>query len=197
MKRQDDLREMEAAHVRDIMRVREECAVEARAMEKERVALLAKHNEELRHAETDRINAIRQVDVAAVQQAANVAEVRAAALAATVAASAETLRNQVTDTAAAGTIAFAAALEPIIKDVAELRKVQYEQAGQKVGGGEAKETSAELAKILQPLITQVNVLSSAKDQGTGRKAAFDQGQVLLFALIGIGIGLLGYFVHKA
>jgi uncharacterized membrane protein len=89
------------------------------------------HSKELRAAEAKRIDAIRAVDVLSVQQAASVADMRANTLAATVVTSAEALRTQVQDAAAAATIALAAALSPIQTDVADLRKAQYEAQGQK------------------------------------------------------------------
>jgi hypothetical protein len=63
-------------------------------------------------------------------------------LATQVATSAETLRNQVAAAATAQTIALAAALEPIIKDIADLRRAQYEAQGQKTQVVETRATSA-------------------------------------------------------
>jgi hypothetical protein len=94
--------------------------------------VMRRHYEErLQKAESDRIDAIRAVDVAAVQQAAQAAEARATALAAQVAASAEAMRVQVAAAAQAAATSLAAALEPIIKDIADLRRNMYEQQGQK------------------------------------------------------------------
>jgi hypothetical protein len=50
--------------------------------------------------------------------------IQATTLVAQVAASAETLRTQVAAAATAATTALAAALEPIQKDIADLRRVQ-------------------------------------------------------------------------
>ncbi|WP_330253154.1 hypothetical protein OG874_00615 [Nocardia sp. NBC_00565] len=74
----------------------------------------------MRIAEADRINAIRQVDVNAVQRAAEVADNRATTLAGQVSTAAEAMRA-----------ALAAALEPIQKDIADLRQAQYLTAGGK------------------------------------------------------------------
>ena len=52
-------------------------------------------------------------------------------LAAQVAQSSATLRTQVQAAATAATVALAAALEPIIKDIADLRRAQYEAQGVK------------------------------------------------------------------
>jgi hypothetical protein len=77
-------------------------------------------DKELRKAESDRIDAIRAVDVGAVQRAAEVS-----------AAQAEALRNTVAAAAAAAATALGAALDPIQKDIADLRRAQYEAQGQK------------------------------------------------------------------
>jgi hypothetical protein len=122
-RRQDDLRATEAMHVKEIARLR------------------AQFEEALREKETQRIDAIRAVDVQAVQRAAEVSAVQATTLATQVQASAETLRTQVATTATAQTTALAAALEPIQKDISELRKTQYEQQGQKAAQVETRATS--------------------------------------------------------
>lgn len=111
--RQDDLRIMTAAHLKEISDLR------------------AKHATELRLAEAARIDAIRLIDVGAVNRAAEVASTQAATLATQVATVAEAMRGQVTAAATASTVALAAALEPIQKDVSDLRRVQFEQQGAK------------------------------------------------------------------
>lgn len=102
MRRQDDLREMESAHVREMM------------------ALRADYDEKLRRAETERIDAIRAVDVGAVNRAAEVQDTRASALAAQVATTADAFRAS-----------LAAALAPIQGSIEDLRRAQYETQGQK------------------------------------------------------------------
>jgi hypothetical protein len=147
-KRQDDLRAAEAKHVRDI------------------TILRAQFDEALREKETQRIDAIRAVDVQAVQRAAEVSAVQATTLATQVQASAETLRTQVATTATAQTTALAAALEPIQKDISELRKTQYEQQGQKAAQVETRATRAEdrgssqwtIGIIIGIMITVVEVI---------------------------------------
>lgn len=109
VRRQDDLREMESSHLREVMTLR------------------ADYSEQLRKAETARIDAIRAVDVAAVQRAAEVAAEAVQALATQVPITAEAVRTALT-----------AALDPILKDVQELRRIQYEQAGSKATQTEQK-----------------------------------------------------------
>jgi hypothetical protein len=111
--RLDDLRTLESAHIREVAEIR------------------FTHAREMRQAEALRLDAIRAVDVGAVNRAAEVATTQAATLAAQVATSAETLRTQVAAAASAATIALAAALEPVQKDIADLRRAQYEAQGQK------------------------------------------------------------------
>ena len=111
--RLDDLRTEQQRHGSEVLDIR------------------AAHYIEMRDAEGRRIDAIRAVDVAAVQQAAQVSATQASTLAAQVATSAETLRTQVAAAATASTVALAAALEPIQKDIADLRRAQYEAQGVK------------------------------------------------------------------
>jgi hypothetical protein len=120
VKRQDDLREADANLNKERDQHQQEMAL-----------LRARHSGELRRAETERINAIRAVDVGAVAAAAAVSATQATTLAAQVATSAETLRNQVAATQTANTVALSAALDPIQKDIADLRRAQYEAQGQK------------------------------------------------------------------
>jgi len=118
--RQDDLRDKEASHIREIVQLRAHMA-----------ELRASHARELREAEAARIDAIRAVDVGQVQRAAEVQADQATALASQVALSAETLRNTVAAAAAAAATALNTALDPIQKAIDDLRRAQYEQQGQK------------------------------------------------------------------
>jgi cobalamin biosynthesis Mg chelatase CobN len=129
--RVDDLRESETRHQTEVAR------------------LLTDRVESMMAAESHRIDAIRAVDVDAVQKASMAAATQAQTLASQVAQAAEAMRTQVAATAqaaatalsqaaeamrtqiAAVTVAAANSLEPIIKDVAELRRAQYEAQGQK------------------------------------------------------------------
>lgn len=128
--RQDDLRAAEASHMRELNAMRD------------------MHFESLRKAEAERIDAIRSVDVQAVQRAAEVQATQAATLAAQVTASAEAMRTQVAAAASAASIALAAALEPVQKDIADLRRVQYEAAGQKSQVGESRQNAAAVYALL-------------------------------------------------
>ena len=151
IKRQDDLRDAESRHVREIGKLRSDYAAE------------------LRHGETERINAIRAVDVAAVQQAAQVSATQATTLAAQVATSAETLRTQVAAAATAATVSLAAALVPIQEAIADLRRAQYEAQGRNVEKVDTRQSTGAVigyivggVGILSTLVTIILVFSRAK-----------------------------------
>jgi hypothetical protein len=109
IERQDDLRKAEAR------------AVHAEIAQLRFVAnLREKQAARLRRAESKRINAIRAVDVAA-----------ASTLAAQVTATAEALRVQVAAAQSAAVTSLNAALEPIQKDIREVRDKQSLQQGGK------------------------------------------------------------------
>jgi len=129
MRRQDDLRESENR------RIRERVHMEARIAK-----LRADHNRELRKAEAQRLDAIRGVDQAAVTADRLATETRAATLATQVALSAEAVRTQVAATAQAAQENLTRALDPMLKDIGELRQVQYTTAG---GKAEVAETKTE------------------------------------------------------
>lgn len=112
VKRQDDLRASESFHIRELMGLR------------------ADYEEKLRTAESERIDAIRAVDVGAVNRASDVQAAAAQALATQVTASADAMRNQVAAAAQAAAESLVTALLPLQTAIAELRQVQYEQAGQ-------------------------------------------------------------------
>jgi multidrug efflux pump subunit AcrA (membrane-fusion protein) len=138
--RQDDLRAMESAHLREVMSLR------------------AEYDQRLRDAETARINAIRAVDVGAVNRAAEVSSQQANTLAAQVAQSAETLRTQVATAAAAASTALAAALDPIQRDIADLRRVQYETQGGKSNVVETREARGDARLNVNTLIMSASLL---------------------------------------
>jgi cobalamin biosynthesis Mg chelatase CobN len=120
IKRQDDLREQESRHVREVLKVR------------------AAYDKELRLAESARLDAIRAVDASAVQRASDVAGTAASTLASQVTAAAVTLRGQVDAAATAAAAALVTALEPITKSIEDLRRTQYQGVGEKVAQTETR-----------------------------------------------------------
>lgn len=102
--------------------------------------LREKHQGEMRTKETERLDAIRQVDTQAVAQAAQVSATQASTLAATQATIADTLRGQVAAAATATAAALATALAPIITSIESLRQAQYQQQGEKTQRSEGTAT---------------------------------------------------------
>jgi hypothetical protein len=121
IRRQDDLRAAEARlHRSEVQHLKEIAELER------------KHATEIRQAETNRIDAIRAVDVGAVNRAAEVASAQAQNLATQLITTAEAMRVQVAAAAQQAQTGLVAALEPIQKDVSELRQVQFQQQGERV-----------------------------------------------------------------
>jgi hypothetical protein len=114
----------------DIADLRSEYADRLEEMRRYYGDKLRDNEKELRRAESDRIDAIRAVDVGNVQRAAEVS-----------AAQAEALRNTVAAAAGAAATSLAGALDPIQKDIADLRRAQYEAQGQKTQVAEIRQTS--------------------------------------------------------
>jgi hypothetical protein len=143
IERQDDLREQESRHLRELADLR------------------AVYDQRLREAETARIDAIRAVDVGAVNRAAEVSVAQAQTLANQVAVSAETLRTQVAAAASAASTALAGALGPIQKDIADLRRAQYEAQGQKTQVVEARDVTTASRLNINTVMAVISVLFAA------------------------------------
>ena len=139
MQRQDDLRELQAHYIEELARVRQDAA-------RRESELRHKYEAENRALEADRLNAIRQVDQQNVQHAAEVQQAQATALA-----------TQVLATAEASRAALTAALEPIIKDIADLRRAQYEQAGSKQQVGETRLNYGAILGVISILLVIVGL----------------------------------------
>jgi hypothetical protein len=118
VQRLDDLREAAALRQED----------ESRHV-RELVGLRAGYEDQLKRAESARIDAIRAVDVAAARATAEA-----------VTATAEALRQQVATTAQAQEARLASSLEAIVKDIADLRRSQYQAVG-----GQEQRTEARLS----------------------------------------------------
>jgi hypothetical protein len=156
--RVDDLRESETRHQREVAR------------------LLTERVESMMQAESHRIDAIRAVDVDAVQKAAAAMATQANSLATQQVQSAEALRTQVSETATLAETRLAAALQPIVRDVAELQKRAWETAGGKT----------------QVIETQAK--GSAASSWMGLAVAACIG--LLSILLGVGAIVISVLAHK-
>jgi hypothetical protein len=119
-RRQDDLREITAKHLKEI------------------VSLRAAYDAELRGAESNRIDAIRLVDTGNVTRAAEVSAAQATALATSQIQSAEALRVQVEATRITTQDALTTALQPIQAAIESLRQTQFQQQGEKAAGVESR-----------------------------------------------------------
>jgi hypothetical protein len=128
------LREMEARHVRELM---------ARDRDAAR---------ELRLAETQRINAILSENAGNVQRAADVQQAQQQALAAQVAQSAETVRQQMTATATTVAETLRTTVAPMLTRLDELSRAQYETQGQKQQVVETRDIRGDTRMSQQALV---------------------------------------------
>jgi hypothetical protein len=125
--RQDDLRKMEGKHIREV------------------VKLHSRYGEKLRKAETGRVDAIRLVDQGALVRSAEVQATREATLATQVTESAQAMRVQVEAAAKAAAEALIKSQEPMTEAISDLRRTQYEAAGQKTQVSESRAGGANTA----------------------------------------------------
>lgn len=147
IERQDNLREAESRHIRELATVRAEYDQQLRAADQERMAMRAAYEDKLRTQESARIDAIRAVDVGAVTRAAEVSATQAATLATQQQASADALRGQVEQARIATADALAQALAPITKSIEDLRAAQYQQQGEKSSKVETSSTDRDLLAV--------------------------------------------------
>jgi len=186
IRRQDDLRKSDHDHMRETVRMQAD-------FEETMRNTVQKYQEKLDNAESKRIDAIRMVDVSAVAAAATVQETRAGTLAGQVAQSADAMRVTVAATAQAAQEGLTRALDPIQKDIAELRKAQYEAMGQKAQVIETRGA----AEDMRPLVDAIALLTKAQSEGQGQKTQVAEhrastGQWIALAAVGASIfgGLL-------
>ena len=129
--RQDDLREADSRHIRELMQVRADYNQKLRDADRHEAETRSRYEDRLRGQETQRLDAIRAVDVASASAAAQAAEARATTLAAAQQASAEVLRNQLEQARITTAEALEARITPLVKAVEDLRQAQYQQQGEK------------------------------------------------------------------
>ena len=132
-RRQDDLRDLESQHIRQMLAQTERMASVTAECAKEVAVLRDQHNKEMRKSEADRLNAIREVDVQAVQRAAGSptrpsdrardSGVRVGGDVARLVSAAATVQAT----------ALATALSPLTEAISELRESQYKLQGEKAG----------------------------------------------------------------
>lgn len=137
--RQDDLRELNDRRIDAEIRV---IRMQVDGLEK-RMMLRAEHAKEIRLLETERVDAIRRVDVLAGNTAADRALVAIQTLATQTTAERETLRNLVTTSASTLATQNAADLAGIREAISALQKSSYEGAGK----GSGKESLGRLIAL--------------------------------------------------
>jgi hypothetical protein len=122
------------------------------------------HAKELRELETARLDAVRGVDVAAVQTAAVAAENRAAALGAQVAAAAEAVRSAGEVTRNATTELISSTVKPLADAIAVIQQWMNQQTGQRAQVVETRESHGErrlnLGSVFGGLALLVSVIGT-------------------------------------
>ena len=152
IERQDDLREAESRHLRELLQIRADHYQDMRTADHHEAETVSSYEDKLRDKETARIDAIRAVDVGAVSRAAEVSATQASTLATQQQASAEALRGQVEQARITTADALAQALAPIIKSVEDLRAAQYQQQGEKSSRTDTTTTNRDAVAIEQARI---------------------------------------------
>lgn len=175
-RRQDDLRDETNrrvdAHIRHIEAI---------------VGLRAEHQKEISFLESNRLNAIRQVDVLAVSTAADRAQAAIQTLAVTTANNAENLRNALASTASTIAAQTAATVASITERIAALEKSSYE--------GKGKE--AVVDPLTAELVSEIKSLRASHSAAVGERAGMATMWAIVMAVIGalVGIGGLAAAVY--
>jgi hypothetical protein len=179
----------EATKRQDDLRVSDNKYVEAEIVNIKAMACLRDtHSKEIRIAEADRVNASRQVDVAATKTEADRALQAIQALAATTATNAETLRNALTSTAATIAKQTSDTVSQITERIAALEKSSYEGVGkQRVSD-----------PMMNDLVAEMKRLATAQDSGSGKSQGIGASWAVAVALVSmfLGIGALIYSLTR-
>jgi hypothetical protein len=148
--------------------------------------LRADHAKEINALESNRLNAIRQVDVLAVNTAADRAAAAIQALAATTTTNAENLRNALNSTASTIATQTANTVSAITERLAALEKSMYE------GKGRATVDDP----MMLELVREMKSLRESRSESTGKSIGMNQIWGYLVAAAGSG-GVLAWFLGKA
>ncbi len=134
LKRQDDLRKQGNKYTREM--------ISAETKHTHSMGnLRAWYDEKLRVKESARIDANRAGDAAQLLALATTTQTTAGTLAATVEATAVAVRTTMETTARTTADTLKATVDPILKALAEVQRIQYEQAGSKAAVVEAKDSN--------------------------------------------------------
>lgn len=183
-KRQDDLGALRDLR-QDDLRVADRRLNNVKHGYTERMAeLRAGYEEKLRVKESERLDAIRAVDVAAATLREERASASASLLANQVAITASTLRDLVASTAAAAATAAAAVTNPIADRVAQLERSSYEGAGK----------SGVVDPMMARMVEAVEQLRDTSSKGKGREGL---SQPLLMVLVAAAASVGTYLIQVA
>jgi hypothetical protein len=171
-KRQDDLRD--ANNERAYSEIRR---VDAEVTHiKEMVVLRAEHQAEIRKLESNRLDAIRGVDVQAVSTAADRAQTAIKAVEAQTNTNAETLRNGLTNTATTIAQQLATIVAGITGRIEKLEQASYE--------GKGKQTMVD--PMMVELVAEMRSLKESRDTGAGKSI----GSVAMWGYVLGGCGFM-------
>lgn len=198
LKRLDDLRTLSLASATELRMVENRRLDELRSAESRRVdeqsRLRSEYGKELIDAEAKRIDAIRRVDVEAVQVASERATQQASVLASQVTASADTLRALVATTAQTFAQQQQLLQTQITERLSQLEKGSYQTSGRASVSDPAMEQLTQLVRKLESA-------QSAEQGGSEKGAAiFNTGNVILMgmiAIIGIIFAVINSFKRRA
>lgn len=181
IKRQDDLRSADSHHIRELMAVRASYEDKLRDADRREADQRAGYEDRLSAKETQRLDAIRAVDVATGAAASVAAEARATTLAAAQQASAEVLRNLNEQARITTAEALEARVAPLVKAVEDLRQTQYQQQGEK---SSKTETSTDARDAI--------AIEAARIQAAAQRT---QVYALIVAALILAIGAYAAFHH--
>lgn len=145
--------------------------------------LRAEHSSEITQLESKRLDAIRAVDVAAVQTAADRAAQAITALAATTTTNAENLRNALTTTATTIAKQTADTVAGITERLTSLERSSYVGQGK---AGVIDPAAAANAELLQRLLI-------AQSAGAGKSQGQDNTWKVVASVIGVIATLVGIY----
>jgi hypothetical protein len=142
--------------------------------------LRSAHSKELRIAEANRLDSIRQVDVTAVRTEANRALEAIQTLAATTARDAETLRTALVNTATTIATSTANTFAGLAERVAALEKSSYEGQGKQ----------AVVDPQIVELITEMRRSVASRNTNAGERQGISLSWAVMLAVAGLAGGLL-------
>jgi len=183
----DALREAERRH-EESLRTSERRLIESEIRSvREVVQLRADHDKELALKESDRINAIRLVDVNAVAIAAERTNQQAQVLASQLATSAEANRSLVATTAASQKQQLDQIITPILDRLTALEQQQYK------GLGSVGQVPTQVQEQLDRITASISGLKESRDRGEGTKGISTS---VLLVLVSLGTAVVLFVIQR-